>query len=360
MPPEVDQETRFLADQPVLRVRALTLEVTAGPDAGTRARVDRPVFVIGTGASADLRLTDDTVSREHVRFSLTQAGVHVRDDGSTNGTWIGGLRVNDALLTTPTAVTLGSTVISLQIDAETFDLPLAASERFGEAVGGSATMRHVFAVLARAAASEVTVLVEGESGTGKELLAHAIHVHSERKSGPFVAIDCGALPPNLIESELFGHERGAFTGADRARLGAFEQANGGTLFLDEIGELPLDLQPKLLRALETRQVRPLGASGARNVDVRIVAATNRNLADAAQRPVHSPSLSTNFWPCNSMRATGSSGSTSTVNGSVAGGAYFRKVLLGPSRLVVTRLFLASTCTISPPSTAPTAAVASSV
>jgi len=142
-------------------------------------------------------------------------------------------------------------------------------------------MRHLFAVLERAAATDVTVLIEGESGTGKDVLAHAIHDRSPRAQGSLVTVDCGAIPPMLIESELFGHVRGAFTGAESARQGAFEQAHGGTLFLDEIGELPLDLQPKLLRAIDRREIRPLGADGSpRPVDVRIVAATNRRLAEA--------------------------------------------------------------------------------
>ncbi|AKU96894.1 Response regulator of zinc sigma-54-dependent two-component system [Labilithrix luteola] len=266
-----------------MRVHAVTVEVVAGPDVGTRIVVDRPAFVVGTGEGADLRLTDDTVSRQHVRLLLSQAGIRVRDEGSTNGTWIHGIRVTDVLLTSSVTITLGSTSLALHIDAATLDLPLAPSESFGDAVGGSAAMRHLFAVLERAAPSDVTVLIEGESGTGKELLAHGVHLHSDRAGGPFVAIDCGAIPANLLESELFGHERGAFTGADRARVGAFEQANGGTLFLDEIGELPIDLQPKLLRALEMRQIRPLGGHGVRSINVRIVAATNRNLADASKR-----------------------------------------------------------------------------
>jgi transcriptional regulator with PAS, ATPase and Fis domain len=144
-------------------------------------------------------------------------------------------------------------------------------------------MRHVFAVLERAAPSEVTVLLEGESGVGKEVLARAVHSMSRRSQQAFIALDCGAIPPTLIEAELFGHERGAFTGATNARPGIFEQAEGGTVFLDEIGELPIDMQPKLLRVIEQREIRPVGGRGARSIDVRIVAATNRNLAEASTR-----------------------------------------------------------------------------
>jgi transcriptional regulator with PAS, ATPase and Fis domain len=171
----------------------------------------------------------------------------------------------------------------LHIEAGPLDLPLSENARFGDAIGVSAPMRHLFASLERVAATEATVLLEGESGVGKEVLAHAIHAASPRAARPFVALDCGAIPPTLIESELFGHERGAFTSADEARRGAFEEANGGTIFLDEIGELPLEMQPKLLRVLEQREVRPLGARAPRRVDVRVVAATNRRLMEAASK-----------------------------------------------------------------------------
>jgi DNA-binding NtrC family response regulator len=144
-------------------------------------------------------------------------------------------------------------------------------------------MRQVYALLERGAEADVTVLVEGETGTGKELAARAVHEHSDRSSNPFQIVDCGAVSPTLIEAELFGHVRGSFTGADRDRPGAFELANQGTLFFDEIGELPLALQPKLLRALETREVRRIGGTTRIPVDVRFVAATNRNLADEVKR-----------------------------------------------------------------------------
>jgi transcriptional regulator with PAS, ATPase and Fis domain len=265
----------------MLRVHAAVLEITAGPDAGRSARVDRPTFVVGSGPAADLRLSDGAVSREHVRIALEPSGIRLRDEGSKNGTWIGGVRVNDVVLTSDAAVDVGKTKLLVRIEAEVMDLPLSASVAFGDAIGVSPAMRHLFAVLERAARSDVTILLEGESGVGKEVLARAVHSQSARAGGPLVAVDCGAIPAGLVESELFGHERGAFTGAAHARSGVFEQADGGTLFLDEIGELPLDLQPKLLRAIETREVRPVGGRSARPVDVRIVAATNRRLAEAA-------------------------------------------------------------------------------
>jgi transcriptional regulator with PAS, ATPase and Fis domain len=283
--PKAGDGTEFLPASyaATLRVRAVNVEILTGPDAGRRIRVDRPTFTIGSGASADLRLNDTAVSREHLRLVLETSGVRVRDEGSTNGTWIGGLRVGDVLVTGDTAVEVGTSSISLRLESGPLDLPLSTSARFGQAIGVSAAMRHLFAMLDRAAASDVTVLLEGESGVGKEILARAVHTQSSRKEGPFVAVDCGAIPATLIEAELFGHEKGAFTGAIDARKGVFEQSEGGTLFLDEIGELPLDLQPKLLRALEQREVRPLGSNQIRAVNVRVIAATNRRLAEAANK-----------------------------------------------------------------------------
>ncbi len=159
---------------------------------------------------------------------------------------------------------------------------LAEPARFGAALGVAESTRQLFATLARVAGEDLSVLLEGESGVGKDLLARAIHAQSPRAQGPFVVVDCGAIAPNLIESELFGHERGAFTGAEAARRGVFEEATGGTIFLDEIGELPLDLQPKLLRALEQREVKPVGGRATRPIDVRVIAATNRKLTALAQ------------------------------------------------------------------------------
>jgi transcriptional regulator with PAS, ATPase and Fis domain len=161
------------------------------------------------------------------------------------------------------------------------ELPPGAHATFGGAIGASPAMRHLFATLEQAAQTDTTILLEGESGVGKEALARAVHACSPRAEGPFVVVDCGAIPQTLFESEVFGHLRGAFTGAREARRGLFDEADGGTLFLDEVGELPLELQPKLLRAIEHREVRPLGARGPHPVNARIVAATNRRLAEAA-------------------------------------------------------------------------------
>ncbi|MBS2018260.1 MAG: sigma 54-dependent Fis family transcriptional regulator [Deltaproteobacteria bacterium] len=267
----------------MVRVRAAHLEVVEGPDAGRRVRIEHPQpFVVGSGTSADLRLNDTTVSREHVRLTIRESGLHIRDTGSTNGTLLGNVQLTEVVVGGDVALKLGATTIKLHLEAAPIDVPVSDRTSFGGAIGVSASMRHVFAILERAAAADVTVLLEGESGVGKEVLAQAIHQSSPRASGPFVVIDCGSIPPQLVESELFGHERGAFTGAATARVGAFEQADGGTIFLDEIGELPLDLQPKLLRFLETREVRPVGGNAVRPVNTRVVAATNRNLAEGAR------------------------------------------------------------------------------
>jgi transcriptional regulator with PAS, ATPase and Fis domain len=270
------------ARQSALRVRSAKLVITKGPDAGRSATIDQPTFVIGTGQSADVRLGDPAVSREHVRVSLLPNGVRIRDDGSKNGTWLGGVRIREVLLSSDTSLVVGGTTLAITIEADDLALPLSANDRFGDAIGGSPVMRNLFAILEKVAPTELTVLLEGESGTGKDVLSRAIHARSSRANEPMVVLDCGAIPGTLIESELFGHERGAFTGADRARKGVFEEAHGGTLFLDEIGELPVEMQPKLLRALEAREVRPIGARASKSVDVRVIAATSRRLAEAAR------------------------------------------------------------------------------
>ncbi|MBK6690050.1 MAG: sigma 54-interacting transcriptional regulator [Deltaproteobacteria bacterium] len=271
------------AGGPTFAVHAVDLEVQKGPDLGRRARVDRPTFIVGTGVSADLRLSDGTVSREHLRLFLDPLGLRIRDEGSKNGTWLSGLRLSDGLLTQGTTLELGNTTLKVHLESGPLDLPLSSEGHFGRALGVSASMRHLFAVLERAARSDVTVLLEGESGVGKEVLARSLHESSARAEGPFIAVDCGAIPANLMEAELFGHEKGAFTGADAPRLGLFEQAQGGTLFLDEVGELPLEMQPKLLRVLETKEVRPLGGTAVRKLDCRVVAATNRRLHESSQK-----------------------------------------------------------------------------
>jgi DNA-binding NtrC family response regulator len=233
--------------------------------------------VVGSGTDCDLVIDDLYISRRHCQLELTAGGVVVRDLGSRNGTWVRKMRVLEVVLPPGYDIDLGRFTLTVETEGAPLRMPLLARHQFGQAVGKSIIMRALFARLERAAQTDEPVLLLGESGTGKERLAEAIHQASPRRDGPFVVFDCAAVTPSLIEAELFGHGKGAFSGADNARVGILESANGGTLFLDELGELPLDLQPKLLRALESRQVRPVGANRMRPLDIRIVAATHRDL-----------------------------------------------------------------------------------
>jgi two-component system, NtrC family, response regulator GlrR len=257
--------------------RRFQLRVVEGPDAGAvhAARGER--VVIGTHESAELRVTDRTVSRFHCELAVDGGQVHLRDLSSRNGTEVDGVRVLHAYLRDGATLTLGHTRMRFELAADHVRIRLSERDRFGVMVGHSRAMRAAFAVLERAAASDATVLLEGETGSGKEAAAESLHRESPRAARPFVVVDCGAIPRELLESELFGHERGAFTGAVQSREGAFAAAAGGTVFLDEVGELSGDLQPKLLRALERREIKPVGSNTYRSVDVRLIAATNRNL-----------------------------------------------------------------------------------
>jgi DNA-binding NtrC family response regulator len=261
-------------------LRAIDLAVAMGPDRGLRRRLTRGRVRVGTAPTNDLQLGDPTVSRLHCELELQRGGVRVVDSGSTNGTFVNGVRVHDAELGSGGTLTLGDTVLRLDLADEALFVEVSTREQFGEVLGKSFEMRRIYAVLEKASPSKATILIQGETGTGKEALARAIHDASDRAAAPFVAIDCGALAENLIESELFGHARGAFSGAMAERKGLFEAAAGGTVFLDEVGELPLALQPRLLRVLEAREVRRLGENVPRQVDVRVLAATNRSLVQA--------------------------------------------------------------------------------
>jgi len=261
-----------------VRVRKIRIEIAEGPGAGSVVDLAGPEVTIGTARDCSLVLADPTVSRRHALLRIEHDGIRVIDAGSRNGTTVDGLRVRDAYARPDSLLVVGATTLRLRLLADTVSLPLSSRTRFGGLVGASVAMRRVFALLEKVAPTDTTVLVEGETGTGKELVAQALHDHSPRSSGPFVVFDCSAVSASLIESELFGHVRGAFTGATADRAGALEAADGGTIFLDELGELPLDLQPKLLRALEGLEVRRVGANTTQRVDVRIVAATNRSLA----------------------------------------------------------------------------------
>ncbi|MEO7094782.1 MAG: sigma-54-dependent Fis family transcriptional regulator, partial [Polyangiales bacterium] len=275
--------TRAIPTTGLIRLRGAVLEVVAGPDRGLSIKMESPTLTIGKGNDVDVRLTDPAISRRHLEVAATADGLLVRDLGSRNGTWLGGCRIAEATLIQDVTLSFGQTSMAVRLAAGALDLEVADRNEFGGALGASVAMRHVFALLERAAKSNVTVLLEAESGCGKEVLAYALHTESPRKEEPFVAVDCASLPENLIESELFGHERGAFTGAIASRAGAFERAHNGTIFLDELGELRLDLQPKLLRVLEKREIRRVGGSKTIPIDVRVIAATNRRLAEAVRR-----------------------------------------------------------------------------
>ena len=257
--------------------RAAQLRVVDGPDRGLEIELPPVGVVIGTERSCDVVLTDSFVSRRHCSISPTAAGFAITDLGSKNGTVIDGVAVQKVVAPPGVALRIGKTLVQLMPADEVLDIPPSTNDRFGALLGASMAMRHVFAVLERASKSAAPILFLGESGTGKELMARGVHDASPRKDGPFVVFDCGASTETLIESDLFGHTKGAFTGAAGDRQGAFAAAHGGTLFLDEIGDLPVALQPKLLRMLEAGEVVPLGGRKSERYDVRIVAATHRDV-----------------------------------------------------------------------------------
>jgi DNA-binding NtrC family response regulator len=266
------------------RFHRFALRVVEGPDKGKEYTCSSAAELsVGTAASNSLVLTDPTVSGHHFLIQVSPQGVLLRDLDSTNGTMVGAFRVGSAYLQNGAHITLGMTKLRYDELAEQLGEPLSDDDHFGRALGRSVAMRRLFSVLPRIAATDSTVLIEGETGTGKGVLADAIHQASLRATNPFVVVDCGSIPPTLIESELFGHIKGAFTGAVRDREGAFESAAGGTIFLDELGELPLELQPKLLRALEDRTVKRVGGHDPIRLDVRVIAATNKNLRQAVNR-----------------------------------------------------------------------------
>jgi DNA-binding NtrC family response regulator len=268
-----------------LAVRRAKLRVIRGPDAGLEVELgERLGATIGTDPDADLVLTDDSVSQLHAEIRAESTGFVLRDLGSTNGTRVGDVIVREAVLAgTKMLVAVGESVLELRPLRDEVKLPLSPHANFGAVLGESAVMRQVFEQLERAATSSSTVLLEGPSGSGKELIASALHERSPRADQAFVVLDCGALPASTIESELFGHRKGAFTGAVEDRDGLFAEASGGTLFLDEVAELPLELQPKLLGVLERRQTTRLGDTQPRDVDLRVIAASQHDLQRRVER-----------------------------------------------------------------------------
>jgi DNA-binding NtrC family response regulator len=259
-----------------LPVRTLRIEVVRGPDSGKTFLAQGGSASIGTAPGNDLVLTDETVSRYHVELLRDGDRVLVVDHGSTNGVLSGTMLIDRARITPGTILSLGKTQVKID-DGETVTVELSDKESLGRLRGRSPPMRQMIAHLERAARTDASMLLLGETGTGKEVIARAVHEASPRADKPFEIVDCGSLLPTLIASELFGHERGAFTGAEKQHVGAFERAHGGTLFLDEVGELPPAVQSTLLGALERRRFRRLGGNHEISVDVRVISATNRDL-----------------------------------------------------------------------------------
>jgi DNA-binding NtrC family response regulator len=264
-------ETESAPPKATTGAEQLRLVVVAGPDRGRQGTVGAGISRVGKSPTCALVLTDPAVSRVHLELRVGPNGVVVRDLDSKNGSYFKGARFREVTVSVGATLVLGETELRLQ-DA-------LSANRASRLIGSSAPMRELLTQIERLAPTEAVVLLEGETGTGKELCAEALHTLGHRAGRPFVVCDLAGLSRSTIESELFGHKRGSFTGADRDRTGLFVEADGGTLFLDEIGELELELQPRLLRALEQRRVKPLGASAYVPIDVRVVAATNRDLRE---------------------------------------------------------------------------------
>lgn len=271
-------------EQPTrLTLSKCKLTILSGESKDKEFELQKPVIKVGTKSDNDLVLKDDTMSRNHLEIIQTKDGYLCRDLESMNGVFINGIRIKEAFLTSGSIIRAGKTEFKFLPMDETFEVVPSKKTRYANLIGGSMAMRKIYTIIDKIASTDVTVIIEGESGTGKELVASAIHEKSKRVKKPFVVFDCSAVAENLIESELFGHEKGSFTGATGLRHGAFELADSGTVFLDEIGELNIDLQPKLLRVLESRTIRRVGGDRPLPVDVRVVAATNRHLESEVKK-----------------------------------------------------------------------------
>ncbi len=274
---QVQPETARAHEASVFTERRCRITVVTGQEAGKSVEIAKAVFTVGKDESSDLVLTDPTVSREHLVIESTEGAFLVRDLQSTNGTWIDHLRIREAYLRPGIVLRAGNVQLRFDPLFKRVEVAPSAAERFGSLVGRSVRMRQIFTLLERVAITEGTVVILGETGSGKSAVAKAIHDASPRRGGPLVTVDCGAIAENLIESELFGHEKGSFTGATAQRKGALERAQGGTLFIDELVDLRVDLQPRLLRALEEREIRRVGGNDPIKLDVRVIAASRHDL-----------------------------------------------------------------------------------
>tara|TARA_R110002096_G_scaffold16898_14_gene58191 strand:- start:30430 stop:31782 length:1353 start_codon:yes stop_codon:yes gene_type:complete len=278
-------KTQLLDDLPAFSRQAQggAFLAIAGPDRGdsTSIREGQEVY-FGSSTDCQMRLTDKTVSRRHLKAVMKDNKAILIDQGSTNGTFIHGSRFKEISIGHGAEFKLGRTVIKYLPEEEIVTPEPSPDQNFGQLIGGDTKLRQLFKLMSDIAPTQATCLIEGETGTGKELIAEELHNHSDRKNGPFVVFDCGSVPRELIESALFGHMKGSFTGAVSDRKGAFAEAHGGTIFLDEIGEMAIDLQPSLLRVLDKRAIRRVGSNTYENIDVRVVAATNRDLRAEVQ------------------------------------------------------------------------------
>jgi DNA-binding NtrC family response regulator len=267
----------------VRRLRKGKLVVVSGADQGKSVEIAKPRVTGGRSIISDLVVQDKAVSGTHFEVSARDDGYRLRDLNSRNGIFVGELRIREVFLRPGTVFRIGHTNIQFQTLEDVVEIELSKKDRFDAMLGASPAMREIFAHLEKVAPSDLTCMITGETGTGKEMVARALHNASGRKSKPFVVLDCGSIPRELIESTLFGHEKGSFTGAVAQHVGCFEQATGGTIFLDEIGELDIMLQPKLLRVLEQRELRRVGGSKVIKVDLRVIAATRKDLRSEVEK-----------------------------------------------------------------------------
>jgi len=282
IPVSIQSETHSVAFNQLndyLQLETCSISVVKGGTGGGVRTFSKDIIRIGAHHRSDVIINDGTVSRFHCEIHKHSDGYRLVDEGSTNGTYIGQLRIREVYLYAGCEFQIGNTTLSFSPQVEQISVEESTQSRCGSLIGGSRKMRSIYSLIERLAPSDLSVVIQGETGTGKELVAQAIHQHSRRADQPLVIFDCSAVPEHLIESELFGHEKGAFSGAIRTHAGVFEQADGGTLFLDELGELSISLQPKLLRALESGMIRRVGGERTIKVDVRIISATNRHLDD---------------------------------------------------------------------------------
>jgi transcriptional regulator with GAF, ATPase, and Fis domain len=266
-----------------VNLRKCKLVVIKGAQRGTEFVIAGDVIRIGKAPENDLVLADETVSRVHFEIVRDAKGYLVRDMKSTNGTFLDSAEVKEAYLRAGSVIKAGEVELKFTPFEERIEILPSEKEALGEMVGKSPAMREIFGLVEKIAPTDATVLIEGETGTGKDMIARTLHLLSPRGDKAFIVVDCGAVAGTLIESELFGHEKGAFTGAVTARQGAFELASGGTVFLDELGELSLDLQPKLLRVLEQRELRRVGGAKTIKVDLRVIAATRKDLRSEVEK-----------------------------------------------------------------------------